>query len=1565
MLQDSWQRENSALADVVRHQRELVLETYAGDPKRIREDANNEQTIIEGAYRTRQVFELVQNAVDALDSNGAGRIEVVVANGNLYVANSGEPFTKEGVIGVLTSHLSNKRDEKIGRFGLGFKSVLAVSASPTVYSRTGSFTFRPRESRLDIEQVLKQKLLNLESSTKSEAVMARRSEVETQLRALGTRAPRLRIAYPVDPQLARANDPVLAELMQWAATVVQVPLDHDPDRIIQDVRSFPAEFMLFSKHVREFVSRVDGERSEYAVQRDGARVQLTSGRAKLDWLVFERTHRTSAAALAEAGEIGGRDHVQVRWAVPLGPSDYRVGKFWAYFPTKEETTLSGIVNAPWRLSEDRERVLEGAFNRELLEEVMPTLVAAALPIVAQHVSPGSLVDLLPARGRETRTWADGVINEPVMTALAGAPSLPDCKGVLRRPAALQIPPSRESGQDGELLNEWSRFVRKAGEWLHPECVSNNERRSKVQRLAGRGAAHYRAWIESAVDVESMPSLAFAIRAAAAAGDSLQAEDLEKMRILPTLTGVAVTVRPERVFLAQSNDAPEQDHLVDPKILEFPGVAAALESLGIRVHDKNVQLRDMAFKAKDGKDWQRVWREARAMKPWDAHVALTRVLGSGKELMLRNERGTWLPSSRLFTPGSIVGEANADHDRGSRVDMEWHGEDVELLNYLGVREAPVPQGSHPDEPWMIEWADRTRAKLANEGRSVPAAVWEAFVEEQPRYRPLSGFRDLSPAAAHRLTLRLASLGALERWSGKGLHTESAAAALVLEHGYVSTTWGLMPVRLALWPSQADWEDGYPVATELDRAPALIPGVHVEPTYTADEWRELFKAAHGIEHAARVRFYAWAGAEAVAGQDVGLPLHVMAEGAEGPIPVRREDVLVTDSEDYAEQLKDANLPVLLVPSEDVDGLISGLGMASSDGKIDQSLEYKTQGEAVPLTDEFAQLKLWDGLTSHDLEVLRLVPCESIDIVYSTSAGTSRVAKDAWLTGNDLLVTGSSDIEQLRQVDGLINLNLNEEEFESVIARRREPVPADAQALKALPTDADRLADLVPVDILLSALPKQALAQLREEGHDLSPVKAAELVLAVEGPSILDKAAVKKVFAEKGLDVPVRNGGTKARRWAASLGFDESFAGEPSSALPAFETIPGRIELKPLHDYQEICREAIVDVLGHRHGYQPRGMLSLPTGAGKTRVAVEALVDSVANESLKSRAIWIAQSNELCEQAVQSILSVWNAKAPSRALHVSRAWAGNRLVEPQDGSFHVVVCTYQQLVSWSKIRDEYDWLTNPDVIVIDEAHGATARSYTEIVEWLSGTSWQRSTLPLIGLSATPFRGTSEEETRRLVNRFGQRRFDMDAFADDENRYQNLQNRGILARVQQREIRGVDVSLSPAERQQAIGMNWLPKSVETKLGKDLERTSRIVEQVRSLPEDWPILVFAPSVDNSEDLATLLTAKGRRARSIIGKTPAPERERAIQQFKEGQIKVLTNYNVLTQGFDAPMVRAVVVARPTSSMNLYQQMIGRGLRGPLNGGSEEVLILNVADNIRNYGQEMAFQQFERLWKEED
>ena len=99
----------------------------------------------------------------------------------------------------------------------------------------------------------------------------------------------------------------------------------------------------------------------------------------------------------------------------------------------------------------------------------------------------------------------------------------------------------------------------------------------------------------------------------------------------------------------------------------------------------------------------------------------------------------------------------------------------------------------------------------------------------------------------------------------------------------------------------------------------------------------------------------------------------------------------------------------------------------------------------------------------------------------------------------------------------------------------------------------------------------------------------------------------------------------------------------------------------------------------------------------------------------------------------------------------------------------------------------------------------------------------------------------------------------------------------------------------------------------------------------------------------------------MSGTTERSVRRRIVQEYRAGEIQVLVNYGVFREGFDAPKTRVIFVARPVYSPNLYFQMIGRGLRGPKNGGNERCLIVNVRDNIENFNRELAFSGLDWLW----
>jgi superfamily II DNA or RNA helicase len=375
----------------------------------------------------------------------------------------------------------------------------------------------------------------------------------------------------------------------------------------------------------------------------------------------------------------------------------------------------------------------------------------------------------------------------------------------------------------------------------------------------------------------------------------------------------------------------------------------------------------------------------------------------------------------------------------------------------------------------------------------------------------------------------------------------------------------------------------------------------------------------------------------------------------------------------------------------------------------------------------------------------------------------------------------------------------------------------------------------------------------------------------------------------------------------------------------------------------------------------MLSIATGAGKTRVTSEAVIRWIREKGRPTGPIlWIAPTAELCEQAVQSWRFVWERVGADQQLVISRLWSRNEATSVS-GRPHLVVATDAKLDQCLD-ADDYAWLREASLVVVDEAHGAISPRYTRILEQL-GLTYSRTSRHLIGLTATPFRN-DEDLTRRLVQRFGDHRIDAGVFDGDLlDAMKQLQEIGVLAQVRHRELTGATIELNANELRDVADNGLLPKAAEQRLADDHERNQRIVDEIVAMPSDWPVLVFATSVAHAKFLAAKLTDRGIRSAAIDSATPPPERRRLIEAFRKGTIQVLTNYGVLTQGFDAPATRAVVVARPTFSANLYQQMIGRGLRGPRNGGKDTCLILNVRDNISNYGPDLAFTGFEYLWSE--
>jgi superfamily II DNA or RNA helicase len=147
-------------------------------------------------------------------------------------------------------------------------------------------------------------------------------------------------------------------------------------------------------------------------------------------------------------------------------------------------------------------------------------------------------------------------------------------------------------------------------------------------------------------------------------------------------------------------------------------------------------------------------------------------------------------------------------------------------------------------------------------------------------------------------------------------------------------------------------------------------------------------------------------------------------------------------------------------------------------------------------------------------------------------------------------------------------------------------------------------------------------------------------------------------------------------------------------------------------------------------------------------------------------------------------------------------------------------------------------------------------------------------------------------------------------------------------------------------------------------DRNRVLLDRLVDLPTDWPTLFFACTVEQAVAMAVLLRRAGRGAAAVTADTRNATRRALIEEFRSGRLSVLCNYGVLTTGFDAPRVRALVVGRPTTSPVLYEQMIGRGMRGPRFGGTETCQVIDINDNIRFRGQ-LAYTRYSGYWSDDD
>ena len=357
---------------------------------------------------------------------------------------------------------------------------------------------------------------------------------------------------------------------------------------------------------------------------------------------------------------------------------------------------------------------------------------------------------------------------------------------------------------------------------------------------------------------------------------------------------------------------------------------------------------------------------------------------------------------------------------------------------------------------------------------------------------------------------------------------------------------------------------------------------------------------------------------------------------------------------------------------------------------------------------------------------------------------------------------------------------------------------------------------------------------------------------------------------------------------------------------------IELRP---YQE----NLLRQVQHGLAAEPRArlMLQLPTGGGKTVIAGALLGDWLQGGR---KAVWLTHRKELAEQTRRMLTDA----GVSAITNVN--WTPGEDAPYMAGG--AVILMAQTVGRRTARREVWNRYNANDLLVIDEAHHATAPGWERAMQQWPG--------PIVGMTATPWRLSQKEGFDHLF--------------DD-----------LLCGPQTADLQALE---KPALCQAQV---FIPPPEQRIAGGAVDRTGDYteagIEQAnRDRPDimtagalafwqkhaaDRPTIAYAVSVDHAHNLAAVFNEAGVPAAVILGDTSREDRDRAIAGFRDGSIKVLVNVIVATEGFDLPDASCIIIARPTMSLALYLQMVGRGLRPKPAGG--DCILLDLAANAVTYG----------------
>jgi superfamily II DNA or RNA helicase len=1522
------------------------LDAYRANPQDIVEHHGIELTVLAGGYGYRQVLELVQNAADAIleghhpEQQEPGRIEIVLDGAWLYAANTGVAFTEEGVSTLLHSHSSTKRGDQIGRFGLGFKSLLALGGEVEISSGPWSFYFDPARCRRSLQEEF------------------RISD-----------APGFRLAWPLPAE----RQSVLSERFPWATTVVaaRIVSDEGVPLVRKELEDFPAEFLLFQPRPTEIclvatASDAQAVSRSLSAERAGDVITLLENGQSTRWQVSEwRVDVSDDSARIDATHIHNREQVTMTWARPTTNDREIAGRFWAYFPTQTQSRVPGLLHAPWKLNSDRNAIIPGPWNSGLMR-LAGQHIARKIPEAATDSDVGAPLDLFPRQPDRQDEPAVPLVNA-VWETLIDLPVIADCTGTLSSARHLH----RHAVESAGIVEAWnaqaSDLLRRR--FVHPSCLLA-ERASRLRALATR--------LASRTSERDMPDLRPVsvpewLQPLASLEQGTTRDLLSLIELVskdPTIRGLPGTlgltpiipsalgtlVEPTTVLLGAPQSLMSRgEHAVVQWIADDTELCAKLrEHLAVRTFDRDkwqTLLHDRLHSATYGRShsWESFWQVLRAA-PVDLATAFVRENRDVIRVLRRD--GCWRVAGEVLLIGPIV-SVQDDPNQGMLLSSEYHQNDGSTLQQLGLSVEPIELVNVYDPPALAQWLENWRHYYS---KNVNQAADHGYLVPKGTHIP-RGFAlltELQGAARSKWTWRLMeSVTTLPAQVEFGHRNNNAYQKIRVAHPL--RWWILAHGTYTIADRQVKVAT---LAERLDRPSfKLIPG-----------WLALREQIGGLRQTGPIALPTrpdnvelWNALFCLV-EDASQPTYsdLWSDAAEdgcAPSAIRvgtdnldLSSVYVTSDSFLAEKGRSLGLPIVRLAATALP-LWTAAGAQLLENAV--SITWSEQEPTTLLLCEVLP-ELADVIpeAAHRSATCRIVRGLAIAHRELSVGVPAAVANDQIVLDWDLLIACDLETRSSALVSVLERAELiattNDDAHVLLRNAARETLITQ---INSAGNDAERLLIAIGGD---GASLRVALGDLGSSPflEGVEPRLLAELVLSQIGPHCL--ASLEDALDRTGLRPPRRWGTEAARTFVTRLGFPLAFAEGSSARRDPEEWVPGPEALPPLRRFQEDVLKELNSIFVEDRG-ERRAVLSLPTGAGKTRVAVEAtlkLISQVGQE--QAIILWIAQTDELCEQAVQTFRRVWTAKGQEGiSLRVCRLWGGNPTPMPSDQATPIVVVASIQTVA-ARIRGSaLLWLQRAALVVLDECHHAIAPSYTELLGFLGISSRPNSEVDrrpsLLGLSATPFRA-NESESERLAKRFASTLVPR----EPGRLYDDLVKEAVLARV---EFADVDSGQSLTADELALLASILSEVdldgvrldnvltlINDRLGRIDARNERLVDIIRESTER-SIIVFANSVDHARELSARLQLAGVPAAAVDGELPAASRRFFLERFQRGEIRALCNYNVLSTGFDAPKTDMVLITRVVFSAVRFMQMVGRGLRGTAHGGTSSCRIVTVSDNL--------------------